>query len=246
MDPKAWLALHSDPAEINVDGLWDSNEWGKVLFHQAKGSREVTGTADNWEVQGVVSHKSVYIAFSYQGTLTYTAEVTLNDLEALTGSYSKGILQPGSEKTGLTMTRVKGSEISPAAAPGVAEDALAHVVVYRKHSVNHSNVVPPIYLDGKKVADLEHGHYLTLNLSPGKHLIGSIKVGKMGSQTEDLDLAPGSTTYINFEFASAWVNTLDILKTDAPTALSELGKLKPSDAKKVKMPEMVSLDPITK
>jgi hypothetical protein len=68
----------------------------------------------------------------------------------------------------------------------------------------------------------------------------------MGSQTEDLDLAPGSTSYINFEFPSAWVCTIEIQKTEAAEAESELSKLKPNDAKRVKIPEMVSLDPIGK
>ena len=30
---KAWLAAKTEPAEINVDGTWDSSEWGMMLLH---------------------------------------------------------------------------------------------------------------------------------------------------------------------------------------------------------------------
>jgi hypothetical protein len=245
-EAKLWLAAQSDPAEINVDGAWDSEEWRTVLLHQAKGTREVTGTSDNWEIEGVVSGKKVYLVFFSKGQTAYTAEAALSEAGTLTGSYAKGILKSGSSNIPLVLRKAAGAQASQTAQPGEAGGASAHVVVYRKHYHNCPQIKAQVFIDGKEAADVQNGRYLTLNLSPGKHLIGTTKVGKYGSQTEDLDLAPGSTSYINFEFPSAWVCTIEIQKTDAAEAQDAISKLKPNDASRVKMPEMVSLDPIGK
>jgi hypothetical protein len=241
-EAQPWLAKHSDPAEINVDGVWDSSVWGKMILHQEKGAREVTGTADNWEIEGVVSGKNVFLAFIDKGYLIYTAEAALNEDGKLAGNYAKGILEPGA---GITMVLLK--EEASSASPGVqAGGATAHVVVFRKHYHNCPQIKAQVMVDGKEVADVQNGRYLTLNLPPGKHLIGTSKVGYYGSQTEELNLAPGSTSYINYEFPSAWVCTIEIQKTGAAEAQDALSKLKPNDANRVKIPEMVSLDPIGK
>ncbi len=245
-EAKSWLAAYTDPAEINVDGDWDSEVWRTVLLNQAQGAREVTGTGDNWEIEGVVSGKKVYLVFLSKGELAYTAEIAPGEAGTLTGTYAKGILQSGSKNRLLVLRKTAETQASPAAQPGAAGGALAHVVVFRKHYHNCPQIKAPVYVDGKDAADVQNGRYLTLNLPPGKHLIGTSKIGKMGSQTEDLDLAPGSTSYINFEFPSAWVCTIEIQKTDAEAAESAISNLKPNDAKRVKIPEMVSLDPIGK
>ncbi|HEY1208937.1 MAG TPA: hypothetical protein VGE85_06195 [Terracidiphilus sp.] len=244
-EAKKWLAAYSDPAEINVDGVWNSSVWGKMILHQEKGAREVTGTADNWEIEGVVSGKKVFLAFIDKGYLIYTAEAALNEDGTLIGNYAKGILKPG---TGIDMVLLKdkATTASPVVQSGEAGGATAHVVVFRKHYHNCPQVKAQVMIDGKEAADVQNGRYLTLNLPPGKHLIGTSKVGYYGSQTEELDLAPGSTTYINYEFPSAWVCTIEIQKTDAAEAQNALSKLKPNDANRVKIPEMVSLDPIGK
>lgn len=242
----SWLSTYPGPAEVNVDGVWDSNEWGKMILHQEQGAREVTGTSDNWEIEGVVSGKKVYLAFVGKGRLAYTAQATLSEAGILNGDYAKGILDPGGKNIPLVLHKVEGAQASPAAQTGEASGATAHVVVFRKHYHNCPQVKAQVMVDGKEIADVQNGRYLTLNLPPGKHLIGTSKVGYMGSQTEELDLASGSTSYVNFEFPSAWVCTIEIQKTDAATAEAALSKLKPNDANRVKMPEVVSLDPITK
>lgn len=242
-EAQSWLAAHADPAEINVDGVWDSDVWGKMILHQEKGAREVTGTGDNWEIEGVVSGKKVFMAFLDKGYLIYTAEAALNENGKLVGSYAKGILEPGARNTAMALLKEEASSASPGVQSG---GATAHVVVFRKHYHNCPQVKAQVMIDGKEAADVQNGRYLTLNLPPGKHLIGTSKVGYYGSQTEELDLAPGSTSYINFEFPSAWVCTIEIQKTDAAEALAALSKLKPNDASRVKIPEMVSLDPIGK
>ena len=244
-EAKSWLATHSAPAEINVCGVWDSDVWGKMILHQEKGARDVTGTADNWEIEGVVSGKNVFLAFIDKGYLIYTAEAALNEDGKLAGNYAKGIMEPGA---GITMVLLKeeASPASPGVQSGEAGGATAHVVVFRKHYHNCQQVKAQVMIDGKEAADVQNGRYLTLNLPPGKHLIGTSKVGYYGSQTEELDLAPGSTSYINYEFPSAWVCTIEIQKTGAAEAQDALSKLKPNDASRVKIQEMVSLDPIGK
>jgi hypothetical protein len=241
-EAQSWLATHTGAAEINVDGVWDSSDWGKVLLHQAKDAREVTRTSDNWEIEGVVSGKTVFLAFIGKGQVGFTGEATMNEDGTLTGSYSKGILQSGSGNKKLVLHKAA----SQAAHQGETGGAPAHVVVFRKHYHNCPQVKAQVFVDGKEAVDIQNGRYLTLNLSPGIHLIGTTTIGKIGSQTQDLDLAPGSTSYINFEFPSAWVCTIEIQKTDATEAEKALSKLKPNDANKVKIPEMVSLDPIGK
>jgi hypothetical protein len=245
-EAKAWLDTHSDPAEIDVNGFWHSGNWDTVLLHQAKGAREITGTADNWEIKGVVSGKTLFLVFYGNEKIAYSATVTLSEDGTLHGGYAKGILQPGEKNIELILHRIAESKTSPAAQPGTATDVPAHVIVYRKHYHNCPQVHARLFVDGKEAADLDNGRYLTLNLSPGKHLIGTSKIGYMGSQVEGLDLAPGSTSYVNFEFPSAWVCTIEIRKADAWDAKAALSKLKPNDAKRVKMPDIVSLDTIGK
>jgi hypothetical protein len=244
-EAQSWLAKHPAPAEINVGGVWDSDVWGKMILHQEKGAREVTGTADNWEIEGVVSSKNIFLAFIDKGYLIYTAEAALNEDGKLIGNYSKGILKPGAG-IAMVLLKVEASSASPGVQSGEAGGATAHVVVFRKHYHNCPQIKAQVMVNGKEVADVQNGRYLTLNLPPGKHLIGTSKVGYYGSQTEELDLAPGSTTYINYEFPSAWVCTIEIQKTGAAEAQDALSKLKPNDANRVKIPEMVSLDPIGK
>src|SRR5580704_11815459 len=116
-EAKSWLAAHSDPAEIDVDGAWDSEEWGTVLLHQTGGAREVTGTSDNWEIEGVVTGKKVYLVFFSKGELAYTAEVAQNEAGTLAGSYAKGILQSGSGNKLLSLRKAAGMQASQAAQP---------------------------------------------------------------------------------------------------------------------------------
>ena len=93
---KAWLDAHSEAAAINVNGNWHAKEWGKVVLNQAQGSRDLTGRGDGWDITGVVSGKQVFLLFSNQGTVVYSAELTSESETSLNGSYSKGFM---SEKT---------------------------------------------------------------------------------------------------------------------------------------------------
>jgi len=38
VEGKAWLDAQKDPPEMNVNGVWDSEEWGDFHLTQAEGS----------------------------------------------------------------------------------------------------------------------------------------------------------------------------------------------------------------
>jgi hypothetical protein len=97
---KAWLDARAEPAEINVNGAWNGGVWGRVILKQAEGSREITGTGDEWDVLGVVSGRNVYLLFSHKGRIAYSAELSQDGPNALAGRYADGLL------TGRSKTRL--------------------------------------------------------------------------------------------------------------------------------------------
>lgn len=250
MRQSPWLASYADPAQISVDGVWQSADWGTAILHQPKGAREITGTADASVIEGVVSGNTVYLAFVWhdrKGRVSkiYTASLTLNKDGDLHGLYARGI-QPV-DKEALSINLKKTITAAPTSAEtetGSASTGPAHVVVYRDHYHNCPHVKAPVFADGKEAATLENGRYLTLNLPPGKHQIGTSKAGYYGTQAVNLDLAPDKTYYVHFDFPSAWVCTINANQVGAAEAMNIIAKTKPNDANRVKMPEIVSLAPI--
>lgn len=248
-EAKTWLASYTEPAQINVDGIWHSDDWGTVILHQPKDLREVTGTADNSEIKGVVSGKTLYLAFLWQdrhGNLSkvYTATLTLSNDGDLRGRYARGIYPPDKEDLAIKLQKTARELAREETQQGPTSGGPAHVVVYRDHYHNCPQVKAPVYADGKEAANLQNGRYLTLSLPPGKHQIGTSKAGYYGSQAIDLDLAPDKTYYVHFDFPSAWVCTIHLDLVDATNAMDVIAKTKPNDANRVKMPEIVSLTPI--
>ena len=72
LEGKAWLDSQKAPAEINVNGTWNSEEWGDLHLIQPEGSRDVTGNGDGYKIVGVVSGKSLIPAIcrkSHRGIL---------------------------------------------------------------------------------------------------------------------------------------------------------------------------------
>jgi hypothetical protein len=85
---KAWLDTQKDPAEINVNGGWDSEEWGVLHLSQTKESREVRGSGGGYELTGVVSGKNLYLLFaSSRGTVDYCAVLKSDSDNSLAGHY---------------------------------------------------------------------------------------------------------------------------------------------------------------
>jgi hypothetical protein len=85
---KAWLDTQKDPAAINVNGTWDSEEWGVLHLRQAEGSREVSGSGGGYGITGVVSGKRLFMLFSTRRTVEYCATLSFEDDHSLAGSYS--------------------------------------------------------------------------------------------------------------------------------------------------------------
>jgi hypothetical protein len=88
VEGKAWLDAQKDPAEINVNGAWDSEEWGDFHLNQSEGSREVRGNGGGYELVGVVSGKRVFLLFFANDTVDYCATLSPNGENSLAGTYS--------------------------------------------------------------------------------------------------------------------------------------------------------------
>lgn len=87
-----WLNTMSGgkPPEIDVTGRWRDvqgsgfHTWGEGHLRQEQ--EKIRGTIGDYHIRGVVSGKTVYLVFLYQGVVYYTARLeTFQDL--LTGNY---------------------------------------------------------------------------------------------------------------------------------------------------------------
>jgi hypothetical protein len=97
VEGKAWLDAQKDPAGMNVNGPWDSEEWGTFHLVQTEGSREVSGNGGGYEITGVVSGKSLFMLFSARRGVEYCATLSPNGENSLIGTYSgrKSLLHSG-------------------------------------------------------------------------------------------------------------------------------------------------------
>ena len=104
IDP--WLNARSSgqPPQINITGRWhDAQEtgsrgwgywgwgslgWGEGYLQQE--GNKVTGAIGNYNVQGIVSGKTVYLVFLYGGSVHYTARLEMSQQGLLAGNYFKG------------------------------------------------------------------------------------------------------------------------------------------------------------
>jgi hypothetical protein len=91
VEGKAWLDAQKDPAAVNVNGAWDSGEWGTLHLVQAEGSRDVSGNAGGYEITGVVSGKHLFMLFSTNRTVQYCAVLGPNGDNGLIGTYANRI-----------------------------------------------------------------------------------------------------------------------------------------------------------
>ncbi|MFZ1083345.1 MAG: hypothetical protein WAN35_00115 [Terracidiphilus sp.] len=104
-DGKAWLEANATPPVINVTGIWDAGDWGTVTLTQNKGGRRVIGTADSWDVTGVVSGTTVYLVIWKKDKVAFTAKLTLDGSSQLAGVYAKGILTPASKTVPMQLKK---------------------------------------------------------------------------------------------------------------------------------------------
>jgi hypothetical protein len=92
---------------VNVNGVWDGREWGKVTLNQAPGSCEIIGDGDGWRIDGVVSGKNVYLAFSHRRTrrVEYTAKLVAESENKLVGEYVRGMLTEKADAKNMILTK---------------------------------------------------------------------------------------------------------------------------------------------
>ncbi len=109
VEGKAWLDSQKDPAEMNVNGTWDSEEWGAFHLIQAEGSGDVSGNGGGYDITGVVSGKRLFLLFSTRHTVDYCATVSPNGENSLAGTYSdrksrlhSGLCQESSRPMNMT------------------------------------------------------------------------------------------------------------------------------------------------
>ncbi len=88
VEGKAWLDAQKDPPEMNVNGIWGSEEWGTFHLNQSEGSREVSGNGGGYDITGVVSGKRLFLLFSEKHTVEYCATLSPNGENSLAGTYS--------------------------------------------------------------------------------------------------------------------------------------------------------------
>ncbi len=78
VEGKAWLDSQKAPPEINVNGTWNSEEWGDLHLIQPEGSRDVSGNGDGYKITGVVSGKSLFLLFAQGQSVVYCATMNPN------------------------------------------------------------------------------------------------------------------------------------------------------------------------
>jgi len=88
VEGRAWLDAQKNPAAINVNGAWDSDEWGTLHLIQAEGSRDVSGNGGGFEITGIVSGKSLFMLFSTNHNVDYCATLSATGDDSLAGTYS--------------------------------------------------------------------------------------------------------------------------------------------------------------
>jgi hypothetical protein len=77
-------------AGLSVDGTWASKDWGRIKLVQAAGKHTVTGRSYEYEIDGVASEAEVVLHFNNKGKLAYSAKLTPEGVDTLTGRYASG------------------------------------------------------------------------------------------------------------------------------------------------------------
>jgi hypothetical protein len=104
-DGKAWLDAYTDRPAMNVTGIWEGGVWGLVSLNQHQGGRRIIGTADSWDVSGVVSGKTVYLLIWKKDTVAFSAKLAIEGPSQLTGVYAKEILSSASKTVPMTLKK---------------------------------------------------------------------------------------------------------------------------------------------
>jgi hypothetical protein len=102
---KAWLDANTDSPAMNVTGIWNGGDWGLVSLNQQAGGRRIIGSADGWDVTGVVSGKTVYLLLWKKDKVAFSARLTIEGASQLTGVYAKSILSSASKTVPMQLKK---------------------------------------------------------------------------------------------------------------------------------------------
>ena len=119
---------------------------------------------------------------------------------------------------------------SPAAQPAASDQqAQASLIVFREAHFNGSGLKPSIYVDGKEVARLKNGTFLTMKIDPGKHDLDSSSKHEAALQVE---IKPGETSYVQMIIVNGtWRGAGRLVPVSAEDGKAATAKLKPLDLK---------------
>jgi hypothetical protein len=233
---KAWLNSNQAPAEVNVNGKWHAGEWGVITLNQADGSRDLTGTVENWDVLGVVSASKVFLLVSKKnGSIMYSMELSVEGANALAGRYADALAWKSGTRL-MHLTRVDAQDHDR---PQTHTDQ-AHVVVYRVARYVGHLIKPSVYCDDQEAALMYSGRYFTIALPPGKHVL----VSSDQHESVSLDAQPRVTYYIRVaQSRSEGIRaTFKVEQVDSARAANELRRLKPAETSQITRRDIVSTD----
>lgn len=242
---RAWLDRHNAPSEINVNGMWQDEEWGRFSFVQEGQARDIKGDSDGWKIDGVASGKQVFLLFSDStGTIAYSAILSLEQEGRLRGGYIRGLMDEGTNKDNMLVERVSGDVVLPALG-GREKNAL--VVVYRKKGnalgFMQKATDPPVYLDGRQLVWMDNGRYISFLVAPGEH--------RLTSEYEDkpviIQAAVGDAFYMEINLkTNGWGGKHwgSIKQVKDKKGRKDIRNLKPIDGKNVVAESIVLLNEI--
>jgi hypothetical protein len=134
--------------------------------------------------------------------------------------------------------------LAPFASLLVAQDSSkATVYVYRQKKFVGSGLSPSVFLDDKKVADMDNGRYFALKLEPGSHIVRSNEKDSEIDQTWEA----GNVYFVTISIAAGFAKGHGQIATmSEKQARKEMAKLKPLDPEDVEKTAraLVVLDPI--
>jgi hypothetical protein len=121
--------------------------------------------------------------------------------------------------------------LTPSISPVIAQDAAkATVYVYRQKKFGGSGLSPSVFVDDKKVADMDNGRYFALKLEPGTHVVRS------NEKDSEIDQAweAGKVYFVKINIATGFLKGHgQIAPVSEKQARNEMEKLKPLDAEDV-------------
>lgn len=95
-----WAKSNKGNTNININGMWSSDEWGYAEFDQNyKSYNYVTGKIGEYKFYGYINNKKVYLIFPRStDRVNYTMILELVDENILQGKYYEGNIEKNIDK----------------------------------------------------------------------------------------------------------------------------------------------------